>query len=211
MTLFARLSCPTNVPDPPYCSVMRVMSVMRPDTVGIAARTSRETDVAGPVRPELNTASAAVPTTVTASDTPAIFSWKDRSRPMPRLTVMLSWTSGLKPESSAVILYGPPTRIPGMTNRPSPCVTASYFVPDGTWTAVTDAPGTTAPCASRTTPAIDPVVTPWANAEPAQHDRATTNASRITLRVICCIPAPLLRPFNIPGRHPRLPTRPPAQ
>jgi hypothetical protein len=42
---------------------------------------------------------------------------------------------------------------------------------------VTVAPGTTAPCASATTPEIKPVVTPWACARGA---RATTTAASTT-------------------------------
>ena len=38
---------------------------------------------------------------------------------------MLFFASDVKPGSDAVTVYGPPTRMPGMTNRPSPCVTAS--------------------------------------------------------------------------------------
>ena len=43
----------------------------------------------------------------------------------------------------------------GMEKRPSVFVTAEYFVPDGSCTAFTVAPGTDAPLASRTTPAIE--------------------------------------------------------
>ena len=58
---------------------------------------------------------------------------------------MLFFASDVKPVSDAVTVYGPPTRIPGMTNRPSACVTASYVVPEGSCTASTVAPGITAP------------------------------------------------------------------
>ncbi len=44
MMLFIRLSWPANVPEPPYCGVRRVMSLMRPDTVGSTASSSRVTD-----------------------------------------------------------------------------------------------------------------------------------------------------------------------
>src|SRR6266540_6349375 len=63
-----------------------------------------------------------------------------------------------------------------MKKRPSSCVTASYCVPDGTCTAVTVAPGTTAPCGSATWPAIEPVVTPCAAADPAEATSAQTTA-----------------------------------
>ena len=53
--LFIRLSWPANVPLPPYCGVRRVMSLMRPETVGSTSSSSRVTDVAAPVRVELNT------------------------------------------------------------------------------------------------------------------------------------------------------------
>ena len=44
-----------------------------------------------------------------------------------------------------VRLVGPPTLIPGMTNRPSTCVTASYVLPEDWCTASTVVPGITAP------------------------------------------------------------------
>ena len=50
-------------------------------------------------------------------------------------------------------------RMPGIENRPSGRVTASYVVPDDSWTAVTVAPGMAFPWASLTMPVIDPVVT----------------------------------------------------
>src|SRR6266850_4240617 len=52
-----------------------------------------------------------------------------------------------------------------MKYRPSPCVTVSYEVPDGSCTAVTVAPGMTPPCASLTIPVTEAVVTPCAYAE----------------------------------------------
>ena len=70
--LFARLSWPAKVPNPPYCGVRRVMSVMRPEIVGSEARSSRVTAVAAPVRFELNTGSI-TPTTSTLSETAATF------------------------------------------------------------------------------------------------------------------------------------------
>ena len=56
---------------------------------------------------------------------------------------MLFFASDVKPGSDAVTVYGPPTRMPGMTKRPSACVTASYVLPDGWCTASTVAPGIT--------------------------------------------------------------------
>ena len=67
VTLFARLSWPANVPLPPYCGVRRVMSVMRPETVGSDARSSRRTAVAAPVRFELNTGSRRPMTVIDSS------------------------------------------------------------------------------------------------------------------------------------------------
>jgi len=74
--------------------------------------------VAAPVRWELNTGSA-TPTTSTVSATAATFSAKSTSCVMPSDRAMLSLLSSVKPASDAVTLYGPPTRMPGMKNRPS--------------------------------------------------------------------------------------------
>src|SRR5215510_6525807 len=76
--LLARLSWPAKLPEPPYCGVRRVMSVMRPEIVGSAARSSRITAVAAPVWVELNTGSLC-PTTVIVSETAATFSVNSRS------------------------------------------------------------------------------------------------------------------------------------
>ncbi len=173
--LFIRLSWPANVPPPPYCGVRREMSLMRPDTVGSDASSSRRTAVAAPVRDELNTTSD-LPTTVTVSLTADSFSENVMSVLTPRLTTRPSWTSVLNPASTAVALYGPPTRMFSMKNRPSPCVTASYVVPEGTCTTLMLTPGTTAFCASRATPAIDPVVTPCAATGWATASSATPSA-----------------------------------
>jgi hypothetical protein len=81
--------------------------------VGSVARSSRVTDVAAPVCCELKIGSVA-PMTVIVSETAAIFSVKLRSVDAPRLTLTSSFTSFANPLSAAVILYGPPTRIPGM-------------------------------------------------------------------------------------------------
>src|SRR3989442_14240973 len=56
-----------------------------------------------------------------------------------------------------------------MKNRPSLCVTVSYEVPEGSWTAITVAPGMTPPCASLMTPVTEAVVTPCADAKPVGH------------------------------------------
>ncbi len=122
--LLARLSWPEKVPDPPYWGLRRAMSLMRPEIVGSVASSSRVTDVAAPVRVELNTASA-VPTTVIVSATAATFSAKSRSEVTPRFSETLFFTSVVKPCSVAVTLYGPPIRMPGMLYRPSPCVMPS--------------------------------------------------------------------------------------
>src|SRR5206468_8324679 len=132
---------------------------------------SRVTAVAAPVRFELNTGSL-TPTTVTSSAMAATFNVKSRSCATPRLSEMFSFTSVLNPVSAALTRYGPPTRMPGMKNRPSPRVIASYVVPDGWWTAVTTAPGITPPWASLTRPVIDAVVTPCALAWPDEQMNA---------------------------------------
>ena len=108
-----------DLPCPPYCGVRRVMSVIRPDTVGSVARSSRVTAVAAPVRLVLNTGSI-VAVTVTTSATAATFNLNARSVDTPRLTETPSLISVLKPASAALTLYGPPTRTPGSVKRPSP-------------------------------------------------------------------------------------------
>src|SRR3954470_4840491 len=186
--LLARLSWPANEPLPPYCGVRRVMSVMRPEIVGSVARSSRITAVAAPVRPELNTGSLC-PTTVMVSATLAILREKSRSWVTPRLTDMLFFASDVKPGSDAVTVYGPPTRMPGITKRPSACGTASWVLPEAWCTATTVAPGITAPCASFTTPLIAPVVTPCALARPAGHSRTqqarSINDLNKVVRLMC--------------------------
>ena len=79
MMLFIRLSAPANEPMPLYCGVRRVMSLMRPDTVGRSASSARVTAVEAPVRCELNVASL-VPRTVTCSATPATLKRERRGR-----------------------------------------------------------------------------------------------------------------------------------
>src|SRR5438132_14162643 len=67
-----------------------------------------------------------------------------------------------------------------MKNRPSACVTASYVVPDGSWTAAIVAPGISAPWASLTTPVIEAVVTPCAAAGVANTPSASNAATAHT-------------------------------
>ena len=90
----------------------------------------------------------------------ATFSENSTSWATPSVKVIPFFASVVKPLSCAVTVYGPPTRMPGIVKRPSPCVTASYDVPDGWWTALTVAPGITPPDASLTRPVIAAVVTP---------------------------------------------------
>ena len=66
--LFMRLSAPPNELVPEVCGVRRVKSLIRPRTVGSDASVSRLTEVAAPVRPELNTVSDCA-VTVTVSVT----------------------------------------------------------------------------------------------------------------------------------------------
>src|SRR5712692_1351418 len=190
VTLFARLSWPAKVPDPPYCGVRRVMSVMRPEIVGRLARSSRMTAVAAPVCDVLKTGSL-VPTTVMVSAMVATFSENSMSCVTPSDSVRPLFASVVNPLSCAVTVYGPPTRIPGIVNRPSPCVTASYDVPEGWWTADTVAPGITPPDASLTTPAIAAVVTPWAWA---------TLAGRSTAQQLSSATAPTMARWPIAHR-----------
>ena len=66
--LFMRLSWPPNELAPEVCGVRRVKSPIRPVTVGSVASVSRFTDVAAPVRAELNTAlDSAVTVTVSVT------------------------------------------------------------------------------------------------------------------------------------------------
>ena len=101
--LFIRLSWPANVPLPPYCGVRRVMSLMRPETVGSTASSSRDTDVAAPVRVELNTGLVS-PVTVTVSATLASASLNDRSCTTPSVSVIAVCASARNPDSAAVIV-----------------------------------------------------------------------------------------------------------
>ncbi len=103
MMLFIRLSWPANEPEPPYCGVRRVMSLMRPDTVGSIASSSRVTDVAAPVRVELNTGLVS-PMTVTVSATLASASLNDTSCTTPSVSETLFFASARNPDSAAVIV-----------------------------------------------------------------------------------------------------------
>ena len=127
--LFMRLSAPPNELEPEVCGVRRVKSLIRPRTVGIDASVSRLTDVAAPVRPELNTVSDCA-VTVTVSVTAICLTSKLRSVATPRLTSMFSWVSGAKaappvPGYATVTEYGPPTRMLRITKRPSARVVVS--------------------------------------------------------------------------------------
>src|SRR5690349_11848093 len=131
--LLRRGSAPPNE-RPDACGVRRVMSPRRPPIVGSVASWSREMVVAAPVRFELNTGSI-VPTTVTLSFKTG-FTLNVRSVAAPRLTVMLScvdgWNAAAAPPLTAgdtITVYGPPTRMFGMTKRPSARDTDSYDVP----------------------------------------------------------------------------------
>ncbi len=75
-------------------------------------------------------------------------------------------------------MYGPPTRMPGIVNRPSSRVVATYCVPEGTCTAWTCAPAIAVLVAeSVTTPVIVAVVRPWASSDPDTATVATATAS----------------------------------
>jgi hypothetical protein len=82
--------------------------------VGSVARASRSTDVAAPVRSELNTASDWA-VTVTSSVTEAALRLRLTSAPTPSVTNTFFAVFGWKPAKEAVTLYGPPTLMPGMS------------------------------------------------------------------------------------------------
>ena len=156
---------------------------MFPDTVGIVAMSARLTDVDAPVREELNTGSTCA-VTVISSCTAIGCTEKTRSVPTPRLTMMSTCVSGANavppaPTYATVTLYGPPTLMPGIENRPSARVTASYVVPDGSWIAITLAPATGSCWVLVTMPVTAPVVTPCASACSAGHSSVHT-AKRVT-------------------------------
>ena len=88
---------------PPYCGDSRVMSLMRPETVGSVASSSRSTAVDAPVCDELNTGSV-WPTTVTVSATPATRSENSRSVRDAERQADVVLDLGLKPASAAVTL-----------------------------------------------------------------------------------------------------------
>ena len=97
---------------------------MRFEMVGRLLIASRLMAVLAPVRPELNTGSTCA-VTVTSSAIATVRSVSTRSEATPRLTETSLLVAGWKPLSVAVMVYGPPTRMPGTENRPSPRVTAS--------------------------------------------------------------------------------------
>ncbi len=103
MMLFIRLSCPANVPELPYCGVNRVMSLIRPDTVGRTAISLRFTAVAAPVRVELNTALVS-PTTVTVSATVATASLNGMSWTTPSVSEMPFCAADWNPGSEVVMV-----------------------------------------------------------------------------------------------------------
>src|SRR5258705_196776 len=89
---------------------------------------------------------------------------------------------------------GPPTRMPGMVNRPSARETAEYVVPDGRCTATTRAPSTGVPAESVAMPAMAEVVMPWASAAPTTNIEKTAAATRARHdRTIQRMDGPLLR------------------
>src|SRR6266550_7381912 len=68
--------------------------------------------------------------------------------------------------------------MPGIVNRPFARVRAPYVVPDGPCTATMRTPSSGAPAESVATPAIAPVVTPWARAAPAPNTETTAAATK---------------------------------
>src|SRR4051794_40025170 len=91
--------------------------------------------------------------------------------------------------------------MPGIVNRPSPCVTPSYEVPDGWCTAVIVAPGMTPPEASLTMPVIEAVVTcaddGAATARTAHTSRPTTCFIDLSCRNLEPIDvAPIVSPYT---------------
>src|SRR2546426_1130486 len=180
--LFSRLSCPAN--ESPndiglYCGVSRSRSSTRRLIVGRCASCCVETVVAAPVRWLLKMEPAADVSIVTGSScTVACARRNCRSLVTPSVTVTPFWISWRYPTRDALTRYGPPTRIPGIVNRPSPRVIAAYVVPDGPCTATTRAPSRGPPVESLTRPAIAPVVTPWASAEPTTNIEKTAAATR---------------------------------
>src|SRR5260370_1357642 len=171
--LFRRLPWPANEnPVPPegatepgscmYWGESRRRSSTRRVIVGRWAISFVPTVVAAPVRSELNTGLVVAVTMIGSSSRLAARSTNRRSAVPPSVRLTWSCTSWRYPTTPAVTRYGPPTRMPGMLNRPSARVTAPYCVPDGPCTATTRAPGNAAPAESLTTPAIAAVVTPRA-------------------------------------------------
>ena len=79
------------------------MSLMRPETVGSTASSSRETDVTAPVRVELKTGLVS-PVTVTVSATLASASPNETSCTTPSVSVTSVLASARNPDSAAVIV-----------------------------------------------------------------------------------------------------------
>jgi len=201
--LLRRSSAPPKRMPPLDCGVKRTNESRRLLIVGSVMIASRLTAVEAPVRAELKIGLTSADT-VTTSSTATVISLSTRSVATPRLMNTSLVAAGWNPLSEAVTVYGPPTRIAGTENRPSPRVTASYVVPEGSCRATTLAPGTARPCASLTMPSRVPVVTPCAWTGTAGDDSAT-NASTasalhtnhdlmLSLRVIEITPT-----FRTPG------------
>src|SRR5262245_856868 len=177
--LLARLSWPTKEPPngpPLYWGERRVNESSLSESVGSVASTSRLTVVAAPVARELNTGSVPA-VTVISSVTLATFKvrFKSLATPSARKTSLVVW--GWNPLSETVTVYGPPMRMPGMSNLPSPREVASYFVPDGSCVATTLDPGTGCCCASLPTPVTPLVAPPCARAHcPAAHAQPRATA-----------------------------------
>ena len=97
------------------------MSVMRPETVGSVARSSRMTAVAAPVRPELNTGSLDADDRDGFGDGGDLEIEGDVLGDAEAQRHVVAFDLGDEARQRAVTVYGPPTRMPGMTNRPSAC------------------------------------------------------------------------------------------
>src|SRR5437867_7121082 len=163
--LLNRLSWPANENPKDiglYWGVSRRRSSTRRLMVGRWVICVEEIVVAAPVRPELNTELFVAATVTGSNSILACASTNRRSAVTPNVNWIWPCTSRRWPTTATVTRYGPPTRMPGMVNRPSARVTALYAVPDGPCTASTRAPSSGAPEESVTTPATAAVVTPCA-------------------------------------------------
>ena len=168
MLLYRLFRPPSDVEPPPDESgLSRAKSASDRLMVGSASISSSDTFVAFPVRLWAITAPAPSAVTTT-SPISAVCS------PSAKLTVSIwpsvrvspSRTDGTNPTNEAVIVYGPPTRRPRRSYRPSARLVVPNWDPDGSWTATTVAPGSGSPASSRTTPETAAVVLPWAAAGP---------------------------------------------